>query len=87
MSKNNPILAIDAMGGDHGPSVVLPGAFEGEIASGFNPQQFARVLANAGMLEAGGDRLKKKALKKIGGKQHTFYVLMYSPEDEEGQPE
>ncbi len=65
----------------------FPGAFEGEIASGFNPQQFARVLANAGMLEAGGDRLKKKALKKIGGKQHTFYVLMYSPEDEEGQPE
>lgn len=65
----------------------FPGAFEGEIASGFNPQQFARVLANAGMLEAGGDRLKKKALRKIGGKQHTFYVLMYSPEDEEGQPE
>ena len=65
----------------------FPSAFEGEIAEGFNPQQFAKVLAKAGMLETGGDRLKKKALKKIGGKQHTFYVLMYSPEDEESQPE
>lgn len=34
MSKNNPILAIDAMGGDHGPSVVLPGAFEGARSYG-----------------------------------------------------
>lgn len=65
----------------------FPSAFEGEIAEGFNPQQFAKVLAKAGMLETGGDRLKKKALKKIGGKQHTFYVLMYSPEDGESQPE
>lgn len=28
MSSNSPILAIDAMGGDHGPSVILPGALE-----------------------------------------------------------
>lgn len=28
MSSSNPILAIDAMGGDHGPSVILPGALE-----------------------------------------------------------
>lgn len=27
MSSSKPILAIDAMGGDHGPKVILPGAF------------------------------------------------------------
>lgn len=65
----------------------FPHVFEKEIATGFNPQHFAKALSAAGMLEAGGDRLKKKGLKKIGGKQHTFYVLMYSPEEEESQPE
>ncbi len=36
------------------------------------------------MLEAGNDRrYKKKALGKIGGKQHVFYVLMFQPESEE----
>ncbi len=29
MSKNKPILAIDAMGGDFGPEVVVPGAMDG----------------------------------------------------------
>ncbi|ECI6609845.1 DUF927 domain-containing protein [Salmonella enterica subsp. enterica] len=61
----------------------FPAAFENEIARGFNYKQFGRVLAAAGMLEKGGDRLKKKALRKMGGKQHTFYVLMFSPETEE----
>ncbi|EBC2161495.1 DUF927 domain-containing protein [Salmonella enterica] len=65
----------------------FPAVFDGEIARGFNPAQFAKALAQAGMLEKGGDRLKKKALRKIGGKQHTFYVLMYSPEEEISQPE
>ncbi|EMS1340518.1 DUF927 domain-containing protein [Salmonella enterica] len=65
----------------------FPAVFDGEIARGFNPAQFAKALAKAGMLEKGGDRLKKKALRKIGGKQHTFYVLMYSPEEEISQPE
>lgn len=65
----------------------FPAVFDGEISRGFNPTQFAKVLAQAGMLEKGGDRLKKKALRKIGGKQHTFYVLTYSPEDEGSQPE
>lgn len=65
----------------------FPSVFDGEIANGFNPTQFAKTLAKAGMLEKGGDRLKKKALRKIGGKQHTFYVLMYSPEDETGEEE
>ncbi|ECJ2472869.1 DUF927 domain-containing protein [Salmonella enterica] len=63
-----------------------PAIFEEEISAGFNPVAFGKVLALAGMLERGGDRLKKKALRKIGGKQHAFYVLMYSPdEDEEEQ--
>ncbi|EKQ2082960.1 DUF927 domain-containing protein [Salmonella enterica] len=63
-----------------------PAIFEEEISAGFNPVAFGKALAIAGMLERGGDRLKKKALKKIGGKQHAFYVLMYSPdEDDEEQ--
>ncbi|EDV2799540.1 DUF927 domain-containing protein [Salmonella enterica subsp. diarizonae] len=59
-----------------------PATFEDEISAGFNPVAFGKALAIAGMLEKGGDRLKKKALRKIGGKQHTFYVLMYAPDDD-----
>ncbi|ENR1968355.1 DUF927 domain-containing protein, partial [Escherichia coli] len=62
----------------------FPHVFEGEIAQGFNPSHFARALSAAGMLEAGGDRrYKKKALGRIGGKQHIFYVLMFQPEAED----
>ncbi|HFL5521353.1 TPA: DUF927 domain-containing protein [Salmonella bongori] len=61
----------------------FPAAFEQEIARGFNHTQFARALASAGMLETGDKgRHKKKALRKMGGKQHVFYVLMFSPDDE-----
>ncbi|MEJ5073429.1 DUF927 domain-containing protein [Enterobacter ludwigii] len=61
----------------------FPAAFEQEIASGFNPRQFAKALASAGMLEPGDNgRHKKKALRKMGGKQHVFYVLMFSPDEE-----
>lgn len=61
----------------------FPAAFEQEIASGFNPRQFAKALASAGMLEAGDNgRHKKKALRKMAGKQHVFYVLMFSPDEE-----
>ncbi|ELN2734867.1 DUF927 domain-containing protein [Pluralibacter gergoviae] len=61
----------------------FPAAFEQEIASGFNPRQFAKALASAGMLEAGDNgRHKKKALRRMGGKQHVFYVLMFSPDGE-----
>ncbi|EME9720118.1 DUF927 domain-containing protein [Klebsiella pneumoniae] len=61
----------------------FPAAFEREIASGFNHTQFAKALASAGMLETGDKgRHKKKALRKMGGKQHVFYVLMFSPDDE-----
>ncbi|EEW9261794.1 hypothetical protein D4599_15310 [Escherichia coli] len=61
----------------------FPAAFEQEIARGFNHTQFARALASAGMLDTGDKgRYKKKALRKMGGKQHVFYVLMFSPDDE-----
>lgn len=61
----------------------FPAAFEQDIASGFNPRQFAKALASAGMLEAGDNgRHKKKALRRMGGKQHVFYVLMFSPDTE-----
>ncbi|EAT1310584.1 DUF927 domain-containing protein [Salmonella enterica] len=61
----------------------FPAAFEQEIASGFNPRQFAKALASSGMLEAGDNgRHKKKALRRMGGKQHVFYVLMFSPDTE-----
>lgn len=61
----------------------FPAAFEQEIAQGFNHTQFARALASAGMLETGDKgRHKKKALRKMGGKQHVFYVLMFSPDEE-----
>lgn len=59
----------------------FPNVFEEEIANGFEYKEFARVLAELGMLETGGDRYKKKALNKIGGKQHVFYVLMFGPEE------
>ncbi|MFV2280705.1 DUF927 domain-containing protein [Escherichia coli] len=62
----------------------FPHVFEGEIAQGFNPSHFARALDAAGVLGKGNDRrYKKKALGKIGGKQHVFYVLMFQPESEE----
>jgi putative DNA primase/helicase len=45
----------------------FPAAFEQEIAQGFNPRQFAKALASAGMLESGDNgRHKKKALRKMG---------------------
>jgi putative DNA primase/helicase len=65
----------------------FPATFEQDIARGFNATQFAKALARAGMLEKGGDRLKKKALRKMGGRQHTFYVLMYSPDEESSETE
>lgn len=61
----------------------FPAAFEHEIAKGFNFKQFAKALSIVGMLETGDKgRFKRKALKKIGGKQQTFYVLKFSPDSE-----
>ncbi len=68
--------------GDKFVFYTFPATFENEIAQNFNPKLFAKVLAHAGMLEASQDRYKRKALKKIGGKQHTFYILSYQPEEE-----
>ncbi|MGE5988673.1 DUF927 domain-containing protein [Klebsiella michiganensis] len=68
--------------GDKFVFYTFPATFENEIAQNFNPKLFAKVLAHAGMLEASQDRYKRKALKKIGGKQHTFYILNYQPEEE-----
>ncbi|MFL1908159.1 DUF927 domain-containing protein [Plesiomonas shigelloides] len=61
----------------------FPATFENEISGGFNPRQFAKALVSAGMLEAGDNgRHKKKALRKMGGKQHVFYVLTFSPDSD-----
>jgi putative DNA primase/helicase len=88
-SRDLPIkeLAGYRMGSQAGDETfkfyTFPAAFEQEIARGFNHTQFARALASAGMLETGDKgRHKKKALRKMGGKQHVFYVLTYSPDEE-----
>ncbi|MGL6147944.1 MAG: DUF927 domain-containing protein [Plesiomonas sp.] len=61
----------------------FPATFENEISEGFNSRQFAKALVSAGMLEAGDNgRHKKKALRKMGGKQHVFYVLAFSPDSD-----
>jgi putative DNA primase/helicase len=73
--------------GDKFVFYTFPATFEKEISTGFNPKLFAKVLAQSGMLEASQDRYKRKALRKIGGKQHTFYILTYQPEDEEVEME
>ncbi|CCI75687.1 unnamed protein product [Klebsiella pneumoniae subsp. rhinoscleromatis SB3432] len=73
--------------GDKFVFYTFPATFENEIAQNFNPKLFAKVLAHAGMLEASQDRYKRKALKKIGGKQHTFYILSYQPEEENTEGE
>ncbi|XES86449.1 DUF927 domain-containing protein [Franconibacter pulveris] len=69
---------------ESGPLIfyTFPATFENEIAAGFNPKQFARVLAEARMLEPGQDRFKKKAIR-VDGRQPVFYVLMYQPEEGE----
>ncbi|MDY4367479.1 DUF927 domain-containing protein [Pectobacterium brasiliense] len=71
--------------GEHDDSPMVfytfPATFEGEIAKGFNAKQFAKVLADAGMLEPGKDRFKKKAVR-VEGRQPVFYVLMYAPDTE-----
>ena len=62
----------------------FPGAFEKEIASGFNPRQFARVLAENGMLTAPatGRGFQRKS-PRIDGRQINVYVIQHLPEDEE----
>lgn len=64
----------------------FPAAFEGEIARGFNPRQFAEVLKKAGMLTppTSGRGFQRKS-PRIDGRQIRVYVLQYMPDDD--QPE
>ncbi|MGK4330658.1 DUF927 domain-containing protein [Lonsdalea quercina] len=65
----------------------FPSTFEQEIASGFNPKQFAEVLKNAGMLTPPtSDRGYQRKSPRIGGRQIRVYVLSFIP-DESDQPE
>ncbi|WP_075180617.1 TOPRIM and DUF927 domain-containing protein [Pantoea sp. 1.19] len=66
----------------------LPATFEKEIARGFNKQQVARVLKEAGMLNPPADgRGYQRKTPRIDGRQITVYVLQFLPEEEEGQPD
>ena len=61
----------------------FPATFEQEIASGFNPKQFARVLAESGMLTppTSGRGFQRKS-PRINKRQYNVYVIQYRPEDE-----
>ncbi|UIL52541.1 DUF927 domain-containing protein [Pantoea agglomerans] len=61
----------------------FPATFEQEIASGFNPKQFARVLVESGMLTppASGRGYQRKS-PRINKRQYNVYVIQYRPEDE-----
>ena len=45
MSEKAPIIAVDAMGGDFGPPVVVPGAVEAARSGGFSLQLVGRTAA------------------------------------------
>ncbi len=61
----------------------FPATFEQEIASGFNPKQFARVLAESGMLTppTSGRGFQRKS-PRINKRQYNVYVIQYRPDDE-----
>lgn len=61
----------------------FPATFEQEIASGFNPKQFARVLVESGMMTppASGRGFQRKS-PRINKRQYNVYVIQYRPEDE-----
>ncbi|VDR24283.1 Superfamily II helicase and inactivated derivatives [Raoultella terrigena] len=60
----------------------FPGAFESEIASGFNPRQFARVLAESGMLTppTNGRGFQRKS-PRVDGRQVNVYVIQHLPDE------
>lgn len=64
----------------------FPATFETEIASGFNPKQFARTLVESGMLTppASGRGFQRKS-PRINRRQYNVYVIQYRPEDEAGE--
>lgn len=54
----------------------FPAAFENEIAKGFNVKQFAKELAESGILSTGDrGRFKRRSLR-VNGNQPLFYVLV-----------
>ncbi|WP_267411131.1 TOPRIM and DUF927 domain-containing protein [Pantoea sp. GM_Pan_4] len=64
----------------------FPATFEQEIASGFNPKQFARVLVESGMLTppSSGRGYQRKS-PRINKRQYNVYVIQYRPEDESSE--
>lgn len=74
--------------GKHDDSPMLfytfPATFEKEMAQGFNAKQFARVLAESGMLTppASGRGYQRKS-PRIDGRQINVYVMQYQQEEQE----
>ena len=57
-TSNKPVIAVDAMGGDHGPSVIVPGALAGLTAeSPYEVAFYGETVAVEAAIEAhgGGD--------------------------------
>lgn len=60
----------------------FPNVFRDEIAKGFNPQHFADLLAEIGMLDKPKKGYTKKTIS-VDGRQPHFYVLVYAMEEDE----
>ncbi len=87
---NNNLAGWRQKGGHESDPMVfytLPATFEKEIASGFNPKQFAEVLKQSGMLKppANGRGYQRKS-PRVGGRQINVFVLNFMPEEND-QPE
>lgn len=71
---------------DDSPMVfyTFPATFEKEMAQGFNAKQFARVLAESGMLTppASGRGYQRKS-PRIDGRQINVYVMQYQQDEHE----
>lgn len=71
---------------DDSPMVfyTFPATFEKEMAQGFNAKQFARVLAESGMLmpPASGRGYQRKS-PRIDGRQINVYVMQYQQDEHE----
>ncbi|MBD8153326.1 DUF927 domain-containing protein [Pantoea agglomerans] len=71
---------------DDSPMVfyTFPATFEKEMAQGFNAKQFARVLAESGMLTppASGRGYQRKS-PRIDGRQINVYVMQYQQDEQE----
>jgi len=65
----------------------FPATFEHEIASGFNPKQFAEVLKGAGMLIPPTSGRGYQGRVREDGRQIRVYVLTFQPEGKSSQTE